>query len=838
MLQDVRYALRGLLKSPGFTFVAVFSLAVGIGANTAIFTLLDQVMLRRLPVENPQELAALRMKGSHYGSNWGYNAISYPLYQDLSRSNQVFSGMFCRFSAAASLSHGAETERVSTEIVSGTYFNVLGVQAALGRVFTAEEDRLAGAHPVVVLNHAYWRARFSSDPAVVGREVQVNGHRYTVVGVTEPGFSGVELEFVPQIFVPMTMKKQITPGWDGLTDRRWRWVNAFGRLKPGVTREQAQTSLAPFFKSVLEMEVTEAAFNNASPETRAAFLRNVLEVLPGGQGRSDLRRQLEAPFSVLMALTAAVLFIACANVAGLLVARAAAREKEIAIRLALGAGRGRIVRLLLLESLALAGLGAVAGLVLATATNHLVLGVLPSDYAKMGLKAGPDLRILLFAAAVAALTVLLVGLLPAGSATRPDVGPTLKEQAGTASPRHTRFRKALVGAQVALSVLLLVGAGLFARSLLNLRQLGPGFPSENLVAFDLNPGHSGYDAARAKDFFLRLTADLRALPGVRSAALASVGIMQGNEWDSSITVEGFVPKPENEPAAYMNQISPGYFETMGVPFVAGRDFDLRDREEQKHGPRDDDWVPRVVIVNEKFARMFFGAKSALGRRVGFGSDPGTPTDMEIVGVVKDIKYTSLRDEIPIQMFIPYLTDRTLGSMMVYVRTQMPAEELVKAARARVAELDPRMPLYNVQTMERRISDSLLIERLVAGLSSVFGLIATLLACVGLYGVMAYGVARRTREIGLRMALGAHGGDVVWLILKEVLVLLGIGLVVGLPAALGLGHWARSQLFGVPVADPLTLAAATLGLALAAGLAGYLPARRASRIDPLQALRTE
>jgi len=584
--------------------------------------------------------------------------------------------------------------------------------------------------------------------------------------------------------------------------------------------------------------VKEAAFNNAAPETREAFLKNVLEVLPGAQGRSDLRRQLEAPLSVLMALTAAVLFIACANVAGLLVARAAAREKEIAIRLALGAGRGRILRLLLMESLALASLGALAGLALSAATVRFILGVLPSSYAQMELKAAPDLRVLLFTVAVSVFTVLLVGLLPAGSATRPDIAPTLKEQAGTSSPRHARFRKALVGAQVALSVLLLVGAGLFARSLLNLRQLGPGFPTENLVAFNLNPAHQGYDPTRTKDFFLRLSDDLRALPGVRSMALASMGIMQGDEWDSSITVEGYVPKPNNEPAAYMNEISPGYFETMGVPIVAGRDFDLRDREDQKHGPRDDDWAPRVVMVNEKFAHMFFGDKSAIGRHVGFGSDPGTVMDMKIVGVVKDIKYTNLRDEVPIQMFVPYFADRTAGGMMVYVRTQMPPEELVKTARARVAQLDPHLPLYGVETMERRVSDSLLIERLVAGLSSAFGLIATLLACVGLYGVMAYGVARRTREIGVRMALGAFRGDVVWLILKEVVVLLGLGLVVGLPAALGLGHWARSQLFGVAIADPLTLAAATLSLAMAAGLAGYLPARRASRIDPLQALRTE
>ncbi len=838
LLQDLRHALRGLLKSRGFAVIAILSLAIGIGANTAIFTLLDQVLLRRLPVREPQDLVALRMEGEHYGSNWGFNALSYPLYQDLSQNNQVFTGMFCRFDTTVNLTYGADTERVSVELVSGTYFPVLGVGAARGRTFTPEEDRVIGGHPVVMLSHSYWQARFAGDPGVIGRTVTINGHDMTIVGVSQAGFVGVEMESPPQVFVPVTMKTVVTPGWDGMKERRWRWVNVFARLKPGVSRPQAEASLQPFFRGVLEMEVKEAAFNNAAPETRAAFLKNVLQVLPGGQGRSYLRTQLKTPLWVLMGLTGGVLLIACANVAGLLVARAAGREREMSIRLALGAGRAHIIRFLLAESVLLAVAGAFSGILLALATNRLILGLLPPDLAAMNLKAAPDMRVFLFTVAVSVVTVLVVGLLPAGPAS-PDTAPALKEQAGTSSPHHTRFRKALVGAQVALSVLLLVQAGLFARSLVNLRQLGTGFPTENLIVFNLNPLHAGYSAERTKTFFEQLTDDLRALPGVKEVGLASVAIMQGNEWDSSITVEGHAAKPGDEPAPYMNQIGPGYFATLGVPILAGRDFNRQDTDEVKHGPDDDDWSPRVVMVNEKFARRFFGdAQNALGRHVGFGSDPGTKTDMDIVGVVKDIKYTSLRDEIPIQMFVPYLASRRLGNLNVYVRARMPPEGMIATARERVRALAPNIPLYGIRTMEHRVTDSLLIERLVAGLSTVFGFVAALLACVGLYGVMAYGVARRTREIGVRMALGAFQGDVVWLVLKEVLVLVGIGLALGLPLALGLSHWVRSQLFGVSFADPVTLLLASLCLGVAAALAGYLPARRASRIDPLQALRCD
>jgi putative ABC transport system permease protein len=839
LAQDLRFALRGLAKSRAFSMVAVLSLALGIGANSAIFTLLDQVLLRRLPVKDPEGIVLLTTRGSHYGNNWGGNAISYPMYEDIGRNNQVFSGMFCRFPTEASLAFGGQTERVSAELVSGTYFQVLGVGAALGRTFTTEEDQTPGGHPLIVLGHGYWRSRFASDPAVLGKTVIVNGHDMTILGVAAPGFSGVELEFVPQIFVPIMMKAQMTPLWDALKDRRSRFVNAFGRLRPGVSREQAQASLQPFFKSMLEMEVKEAAFRNASVEAREGFLKSALDVLPGSQGRSGLRGQLETPILILMGLTAGVLLIACANVANLLIARASARDKEIAVRLALGASRGRIVRLLLVESLVLAVLGATLGVALAYLTDRVVFGLLPSDAASLMLSPAPDLRTLLFTVAVAVVTAFLFGLVPALQSTRPDLAPTLKDQAGSLAggARQARFRKSLVAVQVALSLLLLVGAGLFVRSLLNLRELGPGFPVERLLAFSIDPSLNGYDVERSKAFYQQLIEDLRALPGVSASGLARVGILRGNEWDSSVTVEGHVAAPQEDMNPFMNAISPGYFASLGAPIVAGRDFTLRDTEQIKHRS-DTDLVPRVVIVNEKFARRFFGDARALGRRVGFGSDPGTPTDMEIVGVVRDIKYTSLRDDVPIQMFVPYMARRSVGGMTVYLRTSRAADQIVSEARERVRKLDRNLPIYEVQTMEQRVTDSLLTERLIAGLSATFGVLATLLACVGLYGVMAYNVARRTREIGVRMALGAFGRDVVWLVLREALLLLGVGLLVGLPAALALGRYAQSQLFGVHFADPLTLVLAVLSLAVSATLAGVIPARRASRVDPIRALRYE
>jgi len=836
---DLRYALRMSLKSPVFTAIAVLSLAFGIGANTAIFSLADQLLIRLLPVKNPQQLILLSMKGMHYGSNWGGNAISYPMYSDFRDNNRVFNGMFCRFPTYLSLSFGAQTERVAGELVSGTYFPVLGVGAALGRTITPDDDRVPGGHPLAMLSYAYWKSRFASDRGIVGKTVAINGHNMTIIGVAQPGFDGVELGFISQIFVPVMMKAQMTPFWDGLKDRRWRWVNAFGRLKPGITPQQAQAAIQPFFHNMLEMEVNEPAFKNADAYTRQQFLKNIIEVLPGSQGRSYLRRQLTTPLWLLMGVTGGVLLISCANVAGLLIARAITRQREVAIRLALGAGRLRIVRQLLVESLMLSAAGGGLGLALATWTNRALLAMLPADTTALNLSAAPDLRILLFTSAVSCLTGIIFGLIPALQATRPHLASTLKDQAGAVlGGGQLRLRKGLVIAQVTLSLLLLIGAGLFIRSLRNLDDLGPGFPKDHLLAFNIDPSLNGYDVEQSKAFYRQLTDAIGSVPGIQAAGLASMRILEDNEWDSSVTVEGYTPKPGDAPEPYMNSISPGYFATLGIPIVSGRDFTLRDTQQVKHGPDKDDFSPTVVMINQKFAKRFFADKNPIGRHVGFGSDPGTKTVMEVVGVVKDIKYTNLRDEIPVQMFIPYLASRYVGGMTVYARTTLDPAQAFAAARAKVRQLNPNLPLYGMRTMDAQIDNSLLIERLIAGLSTIFGCLATLLAMIGLYGVMAYTVERRTREIGIRMALGAFHGHVIWLVMREVVVLVGIGVAAGLAASFALTQYAQSQLYGVSRSDPLTIALATLALGGVACLAGYVPALRASRTDPMHALRYE
>jgi predicted permease len=842
--RDFKYALRTLRRSRGFAAVAALTLALGIGANTAIFTLLDQVLLRLLPVKNPQQLVLLTMRGRHYGNNWGGNAISYPMYRDFQDHNEVFSGMFCRFPQPVSMTYGGQAERTLGELVSGTYFSVLGIGTVLGRAIGPEDDRVPDGHPVVVLGYDYWKQRFGGDPQIVGKTLLVNNYPMAVIGVAQPGFDGVELGSSTKIFIPVMMEKEIIIGpMKMLTDRRSRWVNAFGRLKPGVSEEKAKASLQPFMHSMLEQEVKEAAFRNASPYDRGEFLKCWIDVLPGSQGRASLRRELRTPLWVLMATTGMVLLIACANIANLLLARATGRQKEIAVRLAMGATRGRIVTQLMIETLSLSTIGALLGLALAFWGDKALMAVyLPSEPGSLNISTTPDLRILLFTLAVTVATGLVFGLAPALQSTRPDVGRTLKDQAGAVvGGGHGRLRNALVVTQVALSLLLLIGAGLFLRSLKNLSSLGPGFSAERLVEFNIDPSLNGYTPEKLNSFYPQLTDSLNAIPGVKSVAVASMRIMEDNEWDSGLTAEGYSPtRPDDHPQAFMNQIGPGYFATLGVPIVAGRDFRLTDNRMIKRANATDDFdtTPTMVMINEKFAQKFFAGRNPVGMHLGFGTDPGTHTEMEIIGVVKDIKYMNLREEIPIQAYIPYMNSPYLGGMTIYVRTAGEPSQLMTSIRAKVRELDGNLPIYAMRTMDEQISNSLSRERMIASLSTVFGFVATVLAIIGLYGVMSYSVAQRTREIGIRMALGAEQTNVIGMVMREVFTLIAIGVAVGVPAALVLTRVVKSQLYGLEAHDPWTLGLATGLLTVVACAAGYIPALRASHVDPMRALRYE
>ena len=831
LTHDLRYAFRGMRRNPLFITVAILSLALGIGANTAIFTLMDQLMLRQLPVEDPDGLVMLYQRGSQEGNNMGSRMHSYPIYQDYQQKAEPLADVLCRRLISTSVSIGNQTERIDAEMVSGNYFTLLGVKAAAGRLFNAEEDeRVVEGHPVVVLTYEYWVNRFARDPQVVGTKILVNNYPMTIVGVSAPGFVGLDPVRSPQIRVPILMKPVMIPDWTWFKydDRRTQWVQVFARLKPGFTAESAEAPMQVLFRQIREYESTLEGAKDWSPYARDRFLEGTLHVEKAATGYSGLRNTFSTALIVLMGMVGLVLLIACANVANLLIARAFARRKEIALRLSLGATRGRLVRQLIAESLVLSFAGGVAGIVVAIAMTRGLLALVPSEGNPLLISPEPDARILLFTFGLTLLTGLIFGLAPALRASRPDLFTTLKNAVGSiAGAGGSLFlRKGLVASQIALSFLLLFGAGLFVRSLNNLKATDSGFRDiNNLVTFQLDPALNGYDDERVGHFYGELLDRLRAVPGVKSAALARVPLLSGNEWDSSVKVEGHEAADGEDMQAFMNSLSPDYFETMGIPVQEGRDFDRRDIKKDS----------KVAIVNRRFAEHYFGDRSAVGRHLGRVGGPDTELDIEIVGVVENTLYEGPREGVRRQMFVPNWGN---GGVAFYVRTTLGSASAHAAARREVKVLDASMPVYEMKTLAAQLDETLLTERLVALLSASFGLLATLLAMIGLYGVMAFSVARRTKELGLRMALGAQRGSVIWLVMKEVLLLLAIGLATGIPAGLGLGRFVSSQLYGIEGSDPWIAAIAVVLLIVVSSAAGLIPAQRASRINPILALRYE
>ena len=701
-------------------------------------------------------------------------------------------------------------------------------------MFTPDDDRNPDGHPIAVLSHQYWIERFGGDPGILGAKLLVNGFPMTVVGVSQAGFNGMDPLYSPQIRIPIMMKRQVDPisykvASYTLEDRRGRWVAAYGSLKPGVSEKQAKAALQPLFHQMLEMEVQEQAFAKASEITKQHFLRMWLDLLPASTGRSITRDKFSTALIVLMVIVGLVLLIACANIANLLIARASTRQKEVAVRIALGATPGHLVIQLLIESVLLALVGGSVGLALAVELDKMLLGNMPTGANPLIISSTPDWRILAFTAGISTVCGILFGLIPALQITRTDVAPTLKDQAASiVSGGSLNLRKALIAAQVMLSVVLLIAAGLFLRSLKTLKDLDPGFRTENVLAFSLDPSRSGYTAERTVAFYRQLKEQLDQIPGVQSSSLAVMRVLDDSEWDSWVTVEGYQAAAGEWVDPHMNFLAPGYFDTLGVPLIEGRDFRYTDSKD----------TGKVAIVNQKFAKRYFQGKSPIGRHIGMGGDPGTKTDIEIIGMVRDTKYENMRAEMPLGVFRPYQQMEFAIGMTAYIRTASAPEQMFPSIRQLLNRLDPNLPVYSMRTLQQQMQNSLSTERLVSSLTSAFGLVAGILAGIGIYGVIAYSVSRRTREIGIRTALGAQSGDVAWLVMREALVIVGLGLLAGLPAAFALSRLARTQLYGISPGDPASILTAAGSVLLIALIAVYVPAARATRVDPIRALRWE
>jgi predicted permease len=828
-LRDVRYAARSLARSLAFTATSVLSLAIGVGASAAIFSLVDQVLFRLLPVREPERLVTVDWKGNNLSYGWGPGAyMSYPLCRDLMKQDRFFDGVLCRFPTGVMLAsgEGRAAEPVGAEIVSGSYFPVLGVGPAVGRLLDEHDDAQPGAHPVVVLSHAYWQSALGGAPDVVGRKVLVNGFPMTVVGVASARFRGMDIGEVPAVWIPASMKAQATPEWDRLLDRRAGFMQVFGRLRPGVSVDEAQVGLQPWFKTMLDEDTRREGFPKVTAEQRAQFLASTIAVRPAAQGRSNFRQRMDRPLVVLMAGTLLLLLLASLNVASLFLARAAARSREIRTRIALGASRVRIATLLLADSLLVAVAGGALGLVVAPLVSRSLLSFLPRE--ATGLSAAMDARVFLFALIVSVATGVLCGMAPAWQAGRVSLIGALKQR--WSGGGGIRARKALVVGQVAFTLILLVGAGLFVQTLARLRGQGPGFETAHVVTFGLNLKRVGYTQENAQRATQRILAELRSLPEVAGAGVAGNSLLQGGSWNNFLTVEAGRRFVTDRPV-HLNTATPGFFTTLGTRVIAGRDFDGRDAR-----PAGETGGPRSAIVNQSFARRYFPGGSPVGALFGLGDQADARPDWEIVGVVRDFSYTNLREQTE-QAFLP-LFEGTLAGGSFYLRVRGAPETALASVRTAVARIDPALPLLSLRTFDDQVARSLTTERMLATLSGGFACVALLLSVVGLYGVMAFVVTSRTTEIGVRMALGATRSRAVWLVVADAVAMIALGTALALPCVWAAGRVVEAQLYGVRSVDAPTIAGASLLLTLVGLAAAMLPAWRAASISPTEALRFE
>jgi putative ABC transport system permease protein len=821
LIQDLRYAVRALRSTPAFALVAILSLALGIGANTAIFSLINSLMLKTLPVRHPEQLLQVT-RGQMTRGNDDY--YTNPLWEHLRDRQDIFSSLFAYGGARFNLATGGEARYVEGDYVSGQFFETLGLKAILGRTIATADDK-RGCPGTAVLGNSFWQKEYGGRSDVVGKTISIDNRPFEIIGVIEPGFTGLEAGTAIGLYVPVCSEKIINGESSSLDGRTWWWMKVIGR--PSVSQAQTTARL-----KTLAPEIFKATLPpNQKPEDQTEYLNNTFETLPVASGLSNLRAKYQRALTILMVITGLVLLIACANVANLLLARSAGRQREIAIRIALGLRRGRLMRQLLTESLVLSLTGAALGILFAHWGARLLVHFLSSTKDQVFLDLSIDARVLAFTAGVAILTGLLFGFAPAWRGTRVDPQSAMKANArGVIEGSKFGLGKALVVAQVALSLLLVVGAGLMLTTFFKLETIDPGFERQHvlLVSVDLRNGH--YPKERVSAVFQEMLDHVRALPGVRSASHSAITPISGWRWTQNLQIEGYTSKSREDTSVFLNSVTSGYFETLGTAFVAGRDFNTRDTLHS----------PQVAIVNQTMVKKFFAGQNPIGRRFRIENGTKLGDSVEIVGVVKDAKYHTLRDEIPPTAYLavsqaPFLFQET-ENFELRVAAASPTA-MIPGVKSAIAEVNPDVSLQ-FTTLSNQVDESLTRERLLATLSGFFGALALLLATIGLYGVMSYNVARRRNEIGIRMALGAARERVMSMVLREVAVLIGIGLAIGLTAALTTTRLVESFLYGIKSTDPLTLSFAAGVLALVAAVAGYLPARRASRLDPMAALREE